>query len=162
MLSQFYRGFDANHNSALFAPDTADQASFSDEALMPLIAKLYEARYRSMPADIIGNTYEQYLGQVLVRDNGAVAARDNLETRKKQGTYYTPQVIVRYLVDNSLGRYLYGTRDGQPDGEPVDGETRKTAADIGAVGHLHRPGYKAAARNAAGRRANRISFQLQQ
>jgi hypothetical protein len=47
ILSECYRGFDNNHNSALFAPDTADQASFSDEALMPLIATLYEACYRS-------------------------------------------------------------------------------------------------------------------
>jgi hypothetical protein len=62
------------------------------------------------PADIIGNTYEQYLGKALVSDNGSITTRDNLETRKKQGSYYTPQVIVRYIVDNSLGRYLFGTK----------------------------------------------------
>ncbi|MBN1284134.1 MAG: N-6 DNA methylase, partial [Anaerolineae bacterium] len=130
LLGDFFRGFDATHDSALFAPDMTDRTSFGDDVLMPLIEKLYEARYRSMPADIIGNTYEQYLGKILVQENGAVVSRDNLETRKKQGTYYTPQVIVRYLVDNSLGRYLYGTQDGKPDGEPAAGATRKTAADI--------------------------------
>ena len=83
-----------------------------------------------MPADIIGNTYEQYLGKALALDNGSVTTRDNLETRKKQGSYYTPQVIVRYLVDTRLGRFLYGTANGQPDGEPVEGETRKTSQDI--------------------------------
>jgi hypothetical protein len=129
-LDRFFRQFDEKHNSALFAKDLTDDASFSDDALMPLIAKLYEARYRSMPADIIGNTYEQYLGKALVLDNGSIATRDNLETRKKQGSYYTPQVIVRYIVDNSLGRYLYGTENGQPDGKPIEGETRKTSKDI--------------------------------
>ena len=101
--------------------------SFSDDALLPLMEKLYEARYRAMPADILGNTYEQYLGKALVVVNGTVTTRDNLETRKKQGSYYTPQVIVRYIVDNSLGRYLYGTQNGKPDGEPLEGETRKTS-----------------------------------
>lgn len=129
-LDQFFRKFDAQHNSALFAEGVVDEAEFSDDVLLPLVGKLYEARYRAMPADILGNTYEQYLGKALVIDNGDVKTRDNLETRKKQGSYYTPQVIVRYIVDNSLGRYLYGTKDGCPDGEPVDGEGRKTAADI--------------------------------
>ena len=129
-LDRFFRQFDQQHNSALFAPGPVDEASFSDAALLPLVGKLYEARYRAMPADILGNTYEQYLGKTLTLDNGRVITRDNLETRKKQGSYYTPQVIVRYIVDNSLGRYLYGTHNGQPDGQPVPGETRKTAADI--------------------------------
>jgi hypothetical protein len=129
-LDTFFRRFDQEHNSALFAKGLADEAVFSDDALLPLIDKLYEVRYRAMPADILGNTYEQYLGKILVLDNGSVTTRDNLETRKKQGSYYTPQVIVKYIVDNSLGRYLYGTADGKPDGEPVAGETRKTSRDI--------------------------------
>jgi type I restriction-modification system DNA methylase subunit len=129
-LDQFFRRFDKLHNSALFALGTVDTAAFSDDVLLPLISKLYEARYRSMPADIIGNTYEQYLGKALVLDNGSVTTRDNLETRKKQGSYYTPQVIVRYLVDTTLGRYLYDTVNGQPDGDPVDGEYPKTSRDI--------------------------------
>ncbi len=129
-LDRFFRRFDQDHNSALFAEGLADRASFSDTVLLPLIGKLYEARYRSMPADIIGNTYEQYLGKTLALTNGSVITRDNLETRKKQGSYYTPQVIVRYLVDTTLGRYLYGTADGQPDGQPVTGETRKTSREI--------------------------------
>ncbi len=129
-MDEFFRRFDQAHNSALFALGVVDEASFSDEVLLPLIAKLYEARYRAMPADILGNTYEQYLGKALVLDNGSITTRDNLETRKKQGSYYTPQVIVQYIVDNSLGRYLYGTHNGKPDGQPLDGEWRKRASDI--------------------------------
>ncbi|MCG3208586.1 MAG: hypothetical protein FOGNACKC_02197 [Anaerolineae bacterium] len=129
-FAQLFRRFDELHNSALFSPGLADQAVFSDDVLAGLIQKLYEARYRAMSADIMGNTYEQYLGKALALTNGAIETRDNLETRKKQGSYYTPQVIVRYLVDRSLGRYLYGTVNGRPDGEPVAGERRQTAAGI--------------------------------
>ena len=129
-LRILYHQFDALHNSALFAPHLADDADFDDETLNSLIQKLYEARYRAMTPDIMGNTYEQYLGKTLALSNGRIETVDNLETRKKQGSYYTPQVIVRYLVDNSLGRYLYGTTNGQPDGEPLPDETRKTAVNI--------------------------------
>ncbi|MCC6602534.1 MAG: N-6 DNA methylase [Anaerolineae bacterium] len=110
-VQQLFRRFDQDHNSALFAPGLADQAVFSDKTLDGLIEKLYEARYRAMTADIMGNTYEQYLGKALVLRDNAIQTSDNLETRKKQGSYYTPQVIVRYLVDNSLGKILRG--DGQ-------------------------------------------------
>ena len=129
-FQQLYRRFDEFHNSALFAPHTADQAVLSDPVLGGLVSKLYEARYRALSADIIGNTYEQYLGKTLVRVGGSVVTADNLETRKKQGSYYTPQVIVRYIVDNALGRFLYATANGRPDGERLLDETPKQARDI--------------------------------
>jgi hypothetical protein len=130
MLNNFFRKFDETHNSALFAMSDADRVSFDQKTLLELLDKLYQARYRSMPADIMGNTYEQYLGKTLVVRDSAIRTSDNLETRKKQGSYYTPQVIVRYLVDHSLGRYLYGTENGKPDGTPIPGEARKTSAEI--------------------------------
>ena len=129
-LNEFFRHFDREHNSALFAFGEVDEAKFSDEVLLPLIEKLYEARFRAMPADVMGNTYEQYLGKVLVEDNGFVAIRDNLEKRKKQGTYYTPQHIVRFIVDQTLGRLLYATHNGRPNGIAIIGMSRKTSEEI--------------------------------
>ncbi|MCS7072764.1 MAG: BREX-1 system adenine-specific DNA-methyltransferase PglX, partial [Anaerolinea sp.] len=134
-ILNLFREFDRRHNSALFRASTVDYICFgdkdeSDRLLSELIEKLYQARYRAMPADILGNTYEQYLGKALAVDGRVVSTYDNLETRKKQGSYYTPQVIVQYLVDQTLGRYLYGTEDGRPDGTPMPGQTRKTAAEI--------------------------------
>ena len=127
---QLFRAFDARHNSGLFTEGVADRAVLSDDAWSGLTRKLYEARYRAFTADIMGNTYEQYLGKTLAQSGDTVVTVDNLETRKKQGSYYTPQVIVRTLVDNSLGRTLYGTENGRPDGKLLPGERRKTAAEI--------------------------------
>jgi hypothetical protein len=58
---------DDKNNSALFAPDLADQAVLSDDILAGLAKKLYEARYRSTSADIMANTHKQYLGKTLVQ-----------------------------------------------------------------------------------------------
>ena len=73
---------------------------------------------------------EQYLGKTLVADNGTVVTRDNLETRKKQGSYYTPQYIVQYIVDQTLGKYLYATHNGKPNGVMLRDGRRKTYEDI--------------------------------
>ncbi len=129
-LADIFHFFNQLHNSTLFAPDEVDTVFFSDAVLFPLIEKLYQARFRAMPADIIGNTYEQYLGKTLALEDGAIVIRDNLETRKAQGSYYTPQYIVRFIVDHTLGRYLYGTYDGKSGGKVRPGQGRKTAADI--------------------------------
>jgi hypothetical protein len=129
-VNKMFRVFDAKHNSALFALDTVDQAHFSDEVLANLVNKLYEVRYRSMTADILGNTYEEYLGKTLHLDGQTIVVRSNLETRKKQGTYYTPTPLVHYLVDTTLGRYLYATHDGTPDGQALEGESPRSVTDI--------------------------------
>jgi hypothetical protein len=129
-FGRMYRRFDEDHNSALFAESLADKAVFSDVVLQSLIEKLYEARYRAMSPDIMGNTYEQYLGQTLIETDGQVKTNGNLETRKKQGTYYTHQYIVHYIVDHTLGRYLYGTKNGKPGGEALPSVKRKKWQDI--------------------------------
>ncbi len=129
-LREFFRHFDENHNSALFASSEVDAAAFSETVLTPLIDKLYEARFRAMPADIIGNTYEEYLAKTIVLEDGVITIRDNLETRKAQGSYYTPRYIVEFIVDHTLGRYIYGTQNGKPNGITAYGQKRQTSADI--------------------------------
>ena len=129
-LREFFRHFDKNHNSALFSSSDVDEAAFSETVLNPLMDKLYQARFRAMPADIIGNTYEEYLAKTLVLEDGVIAIKDNLETRKAQGSYYTPQYIVEFIVDHTLGRYLYGTQNGKPNGIKAYGQKRQTSADI--------------------------------
>ncbi|MDZ4671243.1 MAG: N-6 DNA methylase, partial [Phototrophicales bacterium] len=130
MLREFFSNFDKYHNSALFAPHLTDHAVFTEKLLDEFLLFLDNARYRAMPADILGNTYEQYLGKRLNIEAGEVFTRDNLETRKKQGSYYTPQPMVQFLVERTLGRYLYATDDGTPTGTPLPDHTRQTSATI--------------------------------
>jgi type I restriction-modification system DNA methylase subunit len=129
-IRNFFQIFNVRHNGSLFAEHLCDRLTVTEDVLKAVIVNLYDARFRAMSADIMGNTYEQYLGQTLALQNGDVKTVDNLETRKAQGSYYTPEYVVRTIVDQTLGRYLYGTTDGRPNGEPVSGQTRKRIADI--------------------------------
>ncbi|MCI0645538.1 MAG: N-6 DNA methylase [Chloroflexi bacterium] len=126
----FFLEFNVRHNGALFTEHLCDRLTVSEDVLQAIIINLYDARFRAMSADIMGNTYEQYLGQTLIVHNGKVQAVDNLETRRAQGSYYTPEFVVRYIVEQTLGRYLYGTYNGRYDGEPIPGETHKQLENI--------------------------------
>lgn len=129
-IRYFFQEFNVRHNGALFAEHLCDRLTVSDDVLHAIITNLYDARFRAMSADIMGNTYEQYLGQTLTIKHGEVQAVDNLETRKAQGSYYTPEHIVQYIVDQTLGQYLYGTDNGRADGSPISGQKRKRVDEI--------------------------------
>ncbi len=129
-MRYFVQIFNVRHNGTLFADHLCDRMTVSADVLHAIILNLYDARFRAMSADIMGNTYEQYLGQTLHITDHQVQTVDNLETRKAQGSYYTPEFVVRYIVNQTLGRYLYGTDNGRPDGVPLPGHSRKRLDDI--------------------------------
>lgn len=130
LLREFFFGFNVQHNGTLFADHLCDRLEISNEILIAVIENLYDARFRAMSPDIMGNTYEQYLGQALVVHPDDVQVADNLETRKAQGSYYTPEYVVRYIVDHTLGRLLYGTENGRSDGPFLPGGRRKTLDEV--------------------------------
>jgi type I restriction-modification system DNA methylase subunit len=75
------------------------------------------------------------MGEDQVREDANLRKKpDPLEpdraSRKKGGIYYTPSTIVRYIVDHTLGRWLYGTANGRPDGTPLPDVLPKTLADL--------------------------------
>ncbi len=127
-----FRYFDRHYNSKLFGAHLADEMDVHNSPLSTIIDEMCSADFGSMNADILGATYEQYLGQTIEIDAEARSPRlaPNLETRRAQGSYYTPRRIVQYIVDQTLGRYLYGSENGQPQGKPLPGERRKTIAEI--------------------------------
>ena len=129
-IRYFFQEFNVRHNGVLFSEHLCDRMSVNEDVLHAIILNLYDARFRAMSADIMGNTYEQYLGQTLAVDNGSVQTVDNLETRKAQGSYYTPEYVVRYIVEQTVGRYLYATENGRPDGVPIPGQSRKVLEEI--------------------------------
>ena len=57
----------------------------------------------------MGNIYEQFLGKVIrLTDGHRAKVEDKPEVKKAGGVYYTPQYIVEYIVENTLGKLLKG------------------------------------------------------
>ncbi|MFY9228333.1 MAG: N-6 DNA methylase [Candidatus Microsaccharimonas sp.] len=99
------------YNGGLFAPDPELNAlKISDEPLRK-VAKLSDYNFvEDLSVTILGHIFEQSISD-LEEIKSKVEESNNLDTiqqsrRKKDGIFYTPDYIVRYIVDNSLGAYL--------------------------------------------------------
>ena len=59
--------------------------------------------------EILGQVYEQFLGKVIRLTAGHQAkVEEKPEVRKAGGVYYTPNYIVDYIVQNTVGKLLEG------------------------------------------------------
>ncbi len=62
-----------------------------------------------LPADILGQVYEQFLGKVIRLTAGHQAmVEEKPEVKKAGGVYYTPTYIVDYIVKHTVGKLLEG------------------------------------------------------
>ncbi len=123
-LCELFQRADERYNSELFhfqkerdrseAPDklTLD-LEIDDKPLKDLIKNLYYPdspyEFSVLPADILGQVYEQFLGKIIRLTTGHRAVvEDKPEVKKAGGIYYTPTYIVDYIVKNTVGKLLEG------------------------------------------------------
>jgi len=131
-LLEMYVEADARYNSGLFHfVDEKGRAGYADrltpgltiddKALKDILKRLYypESPYEFsvLPADILGQVYEQFLGKVIRLTAGHRAVvEDKPEVKKAGGVYYTPTYIVDYIVKHTVGRLLEGKTPKQAAG----------------------------------------------
>lgn len=108
-LINFFDGFDRIHNTKIFEKDKRlDEIleKVDDRVLARIIDELYQQSFRKFESDILGNTYETYLGTKLIEKDGKIKIESADEARKKMGIYYTPVDVVDYIIKNTLGTKL--------------------------------------------------------
>jgi len=82
-----------------------------DKVLREILKGLYYPQcpyeFSVLPADILGQVYEQFLGKVIRLTAGRQAkVEEKPEVRKAGGVYYTPSYVVDYIVDQTVGELL--------------------------------------------------------
>ena len=126
-LAEVFRQFDATNNSELFAKHFSEELQIPPSDLEQVIEGLYEKNYvrynfNALDADVLGTAYEQYLGHVVADPSTSASARlrqsasaqggdqihveEKRTKRKSQGIYYTPTFVTKYIVQQTVGRYL--------------------------------------------------------
>ena len=104
-------GIPNGYNGGLFAHNPEmDALKVGDEALRS-VAELGKYNFdEDLSVTILGHIFEQSISDLEEIKNKVNKAQDLKELqqsrRKKDGIFYTPDYIVRYIVDNSLGAYL--------------------------------------------------------
>ena len=114
-LRKIWKRFEDEYDSRLFEEHFSDQLRFASRPFEQVIEGLYEARdltieydFNAIDADVLGGIYEQYLENLLKRAVEGVEVIPERGKRKAHGIYYTPKFVVRYIVENTLGRALDG------------------------------------------------------
>ncbi len=107
MLKQFFRTFDTIHNSKIFeSGHICEIIKLEDKIISEIIDDLYKISFRKFTSDILGNTYESYLGHELVIQKENLKLEQNETLKKSEGIYYTPKFIVNYILNYTLGLIL--------------------------------------------------------
>jgi hypothetical protein len=64
--------------------------------------------FNAIPIHILGSIYERFLGKTIVVTAKRATVEEKPEVRKAGGVYYTPEYIVRYIVENTVGKLIAG------------------------------------------------------
>jgi type I restriction-modification system DNA methylase subunit len=115
---------DLKYNSGLFhfkeekgrgtSPDTLTlDLKIDDRVFKTIIKDLYYPNspyeFSVLSPEILGNVYEQFLGKVIrLTDGHHAKIEEKPEVKKAGGVYYTPQFIVDYIVENTVGELCKG------------------------------------------------------
>lgn len=102
------------YNGIIFKPHFIDKADFVvDERVFASVCErlahtntVYNFNY--IPIHVLGNIYERFLGKVIVTTDKRAKVVERPEIRKAGGVYYTPEYIVRYIVEQTIGKLIEG------------------------------------------------------
>jgi hypothetical protein len=122
-LCELFRRADERYNSGIFhfekepgreSPDTLTLSlNIDDKPLKEIFKRLYYPdspyEFSVLPAEILGQVYEQFLGKVIrLTDGHRAVIEDKPEVKKAGGVKYTPVYIVENIVGSTLGKILKG------------------------------------------------------
>jgi len=122
-LFQVFERADEKYNSGLFhfmpekdrpepPDDLTPNLNIDDKPLEDIIRSIYYPNpyeFSVLPAEILGNIYEQFLGKVIrLTASHQAKVEDKPEVKKAGGVYYTPSYIVDYIVKNTVGKLCEG------------------------------------------------------
>jgi type I restriction-modification system DNA methylase subunit len=111
-LDGIYNGVVFKRHDILDAPTfRVDENAFADicERLSHINSSY---NFDTIPIHILGSIYERFLGKVIVATRRRVRVEEKPEIRKAGGVYYTPEYVVRYIVENTVGKLIV---DKTPD-----------------------------------------------
>lgn len=121
-LFERFQQADDRYNSGLFhfrkgdgdestLDELTPRLAIDDKPLASIIAQLYYPdspyEFSVLPADILGQVYEQFLGKVIRLTAGHRAViEEKPEVKKAGGVFYTPTYIVDHITEEALGPLL--------------------------------------------------------
>jgi type I restriction-modification system DNA methylase subunit len=168
-LFEQFRKADEKYNSGLFdfnKDRICEHLKIDNKIIKTLVNELYypECPYEFsvLSVEILGSAYEQFLGKV-IRITPAHHAKieEKPEVRKAGGVYYTPQYIVEYIVQHTVGKLVEGKTPAEVNNiKIVDPACGSGSFLIGAYQYLldwHKQYYSVSRKPSKGKKDNPLT-----
>ena len=103
------------YNSGLFATESwIENLVIDSKVLKDITNELYYPNcpyaWVALPVEVLGNIYEKFLGSEInfknVKNGHTVTVEEKPEIKKAGGVFYTPTYIVKYIVEQTIGKKL--------------------------------------------------------
>jgi type I restriction-modification system DNA methylase subunit len=115
-LFRNFRQADDKYNSGLFdlkKDKITENLKIDNKVIKTVINEMYypESPYEFsvLSVEILGSAYEQFLGkQIKIDKSHKAVIEEKPEVRKAGGVFYTPQYVVDYIVQNTIGKLIEG------------------------------------------------------
>lgn len=106
-----FHDLDKTYNGSIFSRRTElDEVKVSNKTLFTILKDFLpeNSRYnfKVISVEILGTIYEQFLGKVVTTTDKRAKIEYKPEVRKAGGVYYTPDYIVNYIVEKTVGEKL--------------------------------------------------------
>ena len=112
-LIPLFRNLDVEYNGLLFKEHFSETIIVDDKTVKNIVRQLcpphspYE--FGMIEPEILGRIYERFLGsKIRLTENHQAKVEQKPEVRHAGGVYYTPQYIVDYIVENTVGAKIKG------------------------------------------------------
>lgn len=113
------------YNSGLFRLIANDPLAVrvSDEVMQSILAELYYPQspytFAVVEPEVLGEIYEQFLGEEITFDGGTIQVTYKPEVREAGGVVPTPRYVVDKIVDRTIGPRLDGRSPQELEGFTV-------------------------------------------
>jgi type I restriction-modification system DNA methylase subunit len=108
-----FRRLDGEYNGLLFKKHFSEDLQIDNKTVKELIRNMcYPVspfQFDIIEPEILGRIYERFLGsKIRLTETHQAKVEEKPEVRKAGGVYYTPEYIVKYIVENTVGEMLRG------------------------------------------------------
>ncbi len=147
-----FNSLDNVYNGLLFKKHFSEEINVDDKTIKDIIRQMCYPispfQFDVIEPEILGRIYEKFLGsKIRLTPNHQAKIEEKIEVRKAGGVYYTPEYIVEYIVQNTVGKKIEGlTPDEIKNIKIVDPACGSGSFLIGAYAYLinyHREWYTA-------------------
>ena len=114
-LKKVFENANVKYNSGLFASEKwINELIIDSKVLKDIANELYYPScpyaWVALPVEVLGNIYEKFLGSEInfknVKNGHTVTVEEKPEIKKAGGVFYTPTYIVKYIVEQTIGKKL--------------------------------------------------------